>query len=63
MLERGFAALAEVAHIWESSLPDNIQHLENGEWRSGWASIASLFSNLLQKAWLMPVFENVVWFS
>ncbi|KAI0518612.1 hypothetical protein KFK09_006048 [Dendrobium nobile] len=59
VLERGFAALAEVAHIWESSLPDNIQHLENGEWRSGWASIASLFSNLLQKAWLMPVFENV----
>ncbi|XP_020573467.1 uncharacterized protein LOC110019929 isoform X4 [Phalaenopsis equestris] len=59
VLERGFAVLAELALIWESSLPDNIQQPENREWRSGWASIAELFSNLLQKAWFMPVIKDV----
>lgn len=59
MLERGFAALAQVAQIWENSLPDDIQIPENEEWRSSWAFIAKLFSNLLHKAWLMASIKNV----
>ncbi|KAK8954694.1 hypothetical protein KSP39_PZI001620 [Platanthera zijinensis] len=60
VVEHWFTALAQVAQIWESSLPDDIQISENGEWRSGWASIAKLFSDLLQKAWLMSSIRSTV---
>ncbi|KAJ6798788.1 importin beta-like SAD2-like protein isoform X1 [Iris pallida] len=62
VVEHGFSALAVIAQIWEQSMPDDIQLPENKEWRSGWASIARVFSSLLQQAWVMPLepMEDVV---
>ncbi|KAI3993351.1 hypothetical protein MKX01_010094 [Papaver californicum] len=56
VVERGFAALAVIAQMWEDSEPEEIEEDESSdEWISGRATIAGAFSVLLQQAWLKPV--------
>eukprot|EP01018_Ginkgo_biloba_P009463 Gb_12572 [translate_table: standard] len=61
VVELGFSALAAMARTWESAEPDES---ENGgkslqEWKSGYATVARTFSDLLQQAWLSHMQEGV----
>ncbi|KAG9459904.1 hypothetical protein H6P81_004412 [Aristolochia fimbriata] len=53
VVEKGFGALATMAKIWEGFLPDEKEENDSSlDWRSGWAVIAKMFTDLLQKAWI-----------
>lgn len=51
VVERGFAALAVMAHCWEDSVPEE-QNGSGEEWASGQVTTARAFSALLQHSWL-----------
>ncbi|KAL4203046.1 hypothetical protein AMTRI_Chr02g224250 [Amborella trichopoda] len=58
VVELGFAALAALAHVWDSAIPDEKDSKLCKEWRSGCSTIAGMFSALLQEAWLLAVQEH-----
>uniref|UniRef100_A0A0D9XVL2 Importin N-terminal domain-containing protein n=1 Tax=Leersia perrieri TaxID=77586 RepID=A0A0D9XVL2_9ORYZ len=55
VVERGFASLVSMAQAWESSAPDENEEIEMRAWQSGQSAIGQTFSQVLQKAWLLPV--------
>ncbi|KAL6008752.1 hypothetical protein ACLOJK_021978 [Asimina triloba] len=51
--EKGFSALAAMAQTWEDSLQAEAKQTEsNSAQRSGWSTMARMFSGILQHAWL-----------
>lgn len=60
MVERGFEALAVIAHSWESFVVEESDENESSEkWATGQATIGRAFSALLQEAWLKPMQTGV----
>jgi hypothetical protein len=59
MVELGFAAVASLAQTWDGAEPDEDE--DDGKalanWKTGCATVANTFSELLQRAWLMPAEE------
>ncbi|ONK61647.1 uncharacterized protein A4U43_C08F32130 [Asparagus officinalis] len=55
VVERGFTALASTVQIWEDYVLDDIQQQNNTDYMSSCASIARIFSSLLQQAWLLQL--------
>lgn len=62
VVELGFSALAAMARCWESAEPDENEsgRISIEDWKSGCASVANTFSDLLQQAWLSHVQEGIV---
>ncbi len=56
MVELGFAAVASLAQTWDGAEPDEDE--DDGKalanWKTGCTTVANTFSELLQRAWLMP---------
>lgn len=57
VVELGFAAVASLAQTWDSAEPDEDE--DGGKaiasWKTGCATVAITFSELLQRAWLAPM--------
>lgn len=57
MVELGFTAVASLAQTWDSAEPDEDE--DGGKalviWKTGCATVANTFSELLQRAWLAPM--------
>lgn len=62
VVELGFSALVAMARCWESAEPDENEsgRISIEDWKSGCASVANTFSDLLQQAWLSHVQEGIV---
>lgn len=55
--ELGFSAIAALAKAWEAALSDKDKSKgkDSDKWMVGCATVANVFSELLQRAWLVPL--------
>jgi hypothetical protein len=54
MVELGFVAVASLVQTWDGAEPDEDDGKALANWKTGCATVANTFSELLQLAWLMP---------
>lgn len=57
MVELGFVAVASLVQTWDGAEPDEDDGKALANWKTGCATVANTFSELLQLAWLMPAEE------
>ncbi|XP_073393290.1 uncharacterized protein [Physcomitrium patens] len=60
--ELGFSAIAALAKAWEAALSDKDKSKgkDSDKWMVGCATVANVFSELLQRAWLVPLQEGAM---